>query len=139
MVTEGDEQLLTSWVKVSPDNTVTAIIPHGEMGQGVHTALSAMLAEEMEADWHKMEIMEAPAEMDFTNFELIREFLLGDKEIPKILFDTVNGVSLSIAKAMKPSSGMFLQLSFALKKAISITMVQINQHLLRLLLKLPRQ
>ena len=42
MVTEGNEQLLTSWVKVSPDNTVTAIIPHGEMGQGVHTALSAM-------------------------------------------------------------------------------------------------
>ena len=101
MVTEGNEQLLTSWVKVSPDNTVTAIIPHGEMGQGVHTALSAMLAEEMEADWHKMEIMEAPAEMDFTNFELVREFLLGDKNIPKILFDTVNGVTLTVAKAMK--------------------------------------
>jgi len=85
-VTEGDEQLVSSWVKIAPDNTVTAIIPHGEMGQGVHTALSAMLAEEMEADWDAMEIMEAPAEMDFTNFELIREFLLGDKNIPNVLF-----------------------------------------------------
>jgi len=100
-VTEGDEQLVSSWVKIAPDNTVTAIIPHGEMGQGVHTALSAMLAEEMEADWDAMEIMEAPAEMDFTNFELIREFLLGDKNIPNVLFDTVNGATLAIAKSMK--------------------------------------
>ena len=41
-VTDGDEQLVTTWVKIAPDNTVTAIIPHGEMGQGIHTALSAI-------------------------------------------------------------------------------------------------
>ena len=28
-VTDGDEQLVTTWVKIAPDNTVTAIIPHG--------------------------------------------------------------------------------------------------------------
>ncbi len=99
-VTEGDEQLLTTWVKIAPDNTVTAIIPHSEMGQGIHTALSAMLAEEMEADWDAMEIMEAPAEKDFANFELGREFLLGGKHIPAILFDTVNGAMLTAAKGM---------------------------------------
>ena len=100
LVTDGDEKLLTTWVKISPDNTVTAIIPHSEMGQGVHTALSAMLAEEMEADWDKMEIMEAPAEKDLANFELGREFLLGGKQVPAILFDTVNGAMLTAAKAM---------------------------------------
>lgn len=100
MVTEGNEQLLTTWVKVAPDNTVTAIIPHSEMGQGVHTALSAMLAEEMEADWDKMEILEAPAEKDFANFELGREFMLGEANIPNILFDTVNGAMLAAAKSM---------------------------------------
>ncbi len=100
MVTDGNEQLLTTWVKVAPDNTVTAIIPHSEMGQGVHTALSAMLAEEMEADWDKMEIMEAPAEKDFANFELGREFMLGEANIPNILFDTVNGAMLAAAKSM---------------------------------------
>jgi len=99
-VTDGNEQLVTTWVKIAPDNTVTAIIPHGEMGQGVHTALSAMLAEEMEADWDAMEIMEAPAEKDFANFELGREFLIGDKNIPNILFDTVNGAMLAAAKSM---------------------------------------
>jgi len=99
-VTDGNEQLLTTWVKIAPDNTVTAIIPHGEMGQGVHTALSAMLAEEMEADWGAMEIMEAPAEKDFANFELGREFLMGGANIPNALFDTVNGLMLTAAKSM---------------------------------------
>ena len=99
-VTEGGEQLITTWVKIAPDNTVTAIIPHGEMGQGVHTALSAMLAEEMEADWEAMEIMEAPAEKEFANFELARGFLLGDAKIPGALFDTVNGIMLTAVKSM---------------------------------------
>ena len=99
-VTDGDEQLVTTWVKIAPDNTVTAIIPHGEMGQGIHTALSAMLAEEMEADWEAMEIMEAPAEKDFANFELGREFLMGNANIPGPLFDTVNGLMLKAAQSM---------------------------------------
>jgi len=99
-VTEGGEELLTAWVKIAPDNTVTAIIPHSEMGQGVHTALSAMLAEEMEADWDKMEIMEAPAEKDYANFPLIREFLIGGKNIPGMVFDTLNGAFLGLAKSM---------------------------------------
>ena len=98
-VVEGDEQLLTMWVKIAPDNTVTAIIPHGEMGQGVHTALSAMLAEEMEANWDEMEIMEAPAEKGFANFVLAREMLLGNK-IPNLLFDTANGLMLTAVKGM---------------------------------------
>jgi len=100
LVTDGHEQLVATWVKIAPDNTVTAIIPHGEMGQGIHTALSAMLAEEMEADWDAMEIMEAPAEKDFANFELAREFLAGEANIPNALFDTVNGLMLTAAKSM---------------------------------------
>ncbi len=100
LVTEGAEQLVTTWVKIAPDNTVTAIIPHGEMGQGIHTALSAMLAEEMEADWDAMEIMEAPAEKEFANFELGREFFFGQSNIPNALFDTVNGLMLTAAKSM---------------------------------------
>ena len=98
---EGDgENLLTAWVKLGADNTVTAIIPHGEMGQGIHTALSAMLAEEMEADWEAMKIMEAPAEKDYANYPLIREFLTGGSDIPGMVFDTLNGAFLGIAKSM---------------------------------------
>ena len=94
------EHLLTAWVKVAEDNTITAIIPHGEMGQGVHTALSAMLAEEMDADWEALEIMEAPAEKDYANFPLVREFATGGAKVPGFVFDTLNGAMLGLAKKM---------------------------------------
>ncbi len=96
----GDESLLTAWVKLSPDNTVTAIIPHGEMGQGVHTALSAMLAEEMEADWAAMDIMEAPAEKAYANYVLGREFMVNKDKLPGFVLGTLNGAFLGITKAM---------------------------------------
>jgi len=99
-VADEGEHLLTAWVKVSEDNTITAIIPHGEMGQGVHTALSAMLAEEMDADWGALEIMEAPAEKDYANFPMVRGFLTGGAEVPGFVFDTLNGATLGIAKSM---------------------------------------
>ena len=94
------EHLLAAWVKISEDNTITAIIPHGEMGQGIHTALSAMLAEEMDADWDALEIMEAPAEKDYANFPLVREFVMGGKSAPGIVSDTLNGAFLGLAKTM---------------------------------------
>lgn len=104
-VTGEGENLITTWVKVAADNTVTAIIPHGEMGQGVHTALSAMLAEEMEADWDAMEIMEAPAEEDYANMPLIRGFVgeMTGGKLPSdgMVFDTLNGAFLKMAKGMK--------------------------------------
>lgn len=99
-VTNDGENLLTAWVKISPDNIVTAIIPHGEMGQGVHTALAAMLAEEMDADWDKLDVMEAPAEPDYVNFPLIREYLTVGKDIPGMVFDTLNGAFMTVGKAM---------------------------------------
>jgi len=99
-VAADGEHLLTAWVKIAEDNKITAIIPHGEMGQGVHTALSAMLAEEMDADWDALDVMEAPAEKDYANFPLVREFLAGDKNIPGFVFDTLNGATFAIAKSM---------------------------------------
>lgn len=99
-VLDDGESLVTAWVKIAPDNTITAIIPHSEMGQGVHTALGAMLAEEMDADWDTLVMSEAPAEKDYVNFVLGREFLLGGKKPPGWVFDTVNGAFLGLTKAM---------------------------------------
>ncbi|MEQ1888865.1 MAG: hypothetical protein ABL951_06750, partial [Alphaproteobacteria bacterium] len=30
----GDGALLVTWVRITPDNRVTVIVPHSEMGQG---------------------------------------------------------------------------------------------------------
>ena len=71
---EGTPQL-TTWVKIGADNTVTVIVPHCEMGTGVHTALAMMCAEELEADWSQVRVEEAPGTDDYANGYLVRIFV----------------------------------------------------------------
>ncbi|MBX2843246.1 MAG: molybdopterin-dependent oxidoreductase [Flammeovirgaceae bacterium] len=93
-----DETMMNIWLKIAKDNTITAIIPHAEMGQGVHTALTMMLAEELDADWGKMKFEEAPADKEYANHILIKGFLVGEAEFPAFLTDSVNGIFLAAGK-----------------------------------------
>ena len=43
-----------AFVRVAPDNTVTVIIKHVEMGQGTYTGLATIVAEELDADWSQV-------------------------------------------------------------------------------------
>jgi len=97
----GDaEALLNIWVKITPDNRVVAIVPHAEMGQGVHTTLAQMLADELDADWNLVDVLEAPAHEEYANYALPRGFLFGDADIPRALVGTVDGAFLKITQAM---------------------------------------
>ncbi|HEY5666029.1 MAG TPA: molybdopterin cofactor-binding domain-containing protein [Gammaproteobacteria bacterium] len=71
-VTEGPH--LTTWVRITPDNQVVAIVPHCEMGQGAIVGLAMMLAEELEADFESVRIEEAPAVDEFANGYILRGF-----------------------------------------------------------------
>lgn len=51
-----------AFLKVSPDNTVTVISKHLEMGQGTYTGLATLLAEELDADWASIRVEGAPAD-----------------------------------------------------------------------------
>jgi isoquinoline 1-oxidoreductase beta subunit len=100
LVAKGDEALLTGWVKIAPDNTVTVVVPHSEMGQGVHTSLPMMAAEELDADWALVKMEQAPADMAFANWALGREYLRGDATIPTFLTGTANFVSRKLTEFM---------------------------------------
>jgi isoquinoline 1-oxidoreductase beta subunit len=50
-----------AFVRVAPDDTVTIIIKHHEMGQGVTTGLATLAADEMDADWSQVRTEYAPA------------------------------------------------------------------------------
>ena len=51
-----------AFVRIAPDNTVTIVAKHLEMGQGVHTGLATLLAEELDADWSQIRVEAAPAD-----------------------------------------------------------------------------
>ncbi|MDZ7668237.1 MAG: molybdopterin cofactor-binding domain-containing protein [Gammaproteobacteria bacterium] len=100
LVTEEGEYLLDAWVKLGSDNSVTAIVPHSEMGQGAQSALAQMLADELDAHWDDVRILEAPAEDGYANYALAKGFLVGGLQIPRVLVPTVDGAMLQISDMM---------------------------------------
>lgn len=70
----GDGRL-TTWIKITPDNVTTVLVPHCEMGQGALTGLGMFLAEELDADWDLVRIEQAPAEDVYANGYIVRAFL----------------------------------------------------------------
>lgn len=100
LVAGDDETLINIWLKLAADNSVTAIVPHAEMGQGVHTTLAMMLADELDADWALVRMQEAPAHREYANYALARGYALGDREFPSWLLPTVDGFFLQATKMM---------------------------------------
>jgi isoquinoline 1-oxidoreductase beta subunit len=50
----GDE--INAWVVVRPDDSCVIRIARAEMGQGTHTGLAQLVAEELECDWAKVSL-----------------------------------------------------------------------------------
>ena len=55
---------LGTWLSIAPDGRVTIALEKAEMGQGVHTALAMIVADELDVSWEKvsveMQILEGP-------------------------------------------------------------------------------
>jgi len=56
-----------AWLRIGTDDSVLVVVDRSEMGQGVATALPMLLAEELEADWTKVQIEFAPADKAYIN------------------------------------------------------------------------
>jgi isoquinoline 1-oxidoreductase beta subunit len=50
------------WLEIAPDGQVTVTVAAAEMGQGVMTSLPMILADELDADWAKVAIRQAPVD-----------------------------------------------------------------------------
>jgi isoquinoline 1-oxidoreductase subunit beta len=50
------------FVRISSDSVVTIISKHLEMGQGIHTGLATLVAEELDASWDQLRVEGAPAD-----------------------------------------------------------------------------
>ena len=61
--------LADAFVHVAPDNTVTVIIKHIDIGQGAATGLATLVAEELDADWAQIRTQFAPSDpVKYKNF-----------------------------------------------------------------------
>ncbi len=59
-VQAAEAAMPNSWVRITPDNTVTILVARSEMGQGVATSMPLLVAEELEVDFTKVKIEFAP-------------------------------------------------------------------------------
>ena len=58
---------VNAFVRIGTDNTVTVIMKHLEMGQGSHTGMATLVAEELDASWDQIKYEAAPANAKLYN------------------------------------------------------------------------
>lgn len=57
---QGAAGKLNAYVTIGRDGVITIMTPAPEMGQGVNTVLPLIIAEELDADWSKVKVEQAP-------------------------------------------------------------------------------
>jgi len=73
-----------AFLRVAPDNAVTVIAKHVEMGQGAYTGIATIVAEELDANWQDVRVESAPADA---------------KRYANLAFGTIQGTGGSSAMA----------------------------------------
>lgn len=70
-----------AFIRITPDNKVTVLIKHVEMGQGPRTGLATIVAEELDADWSQIVAENAPAAPEYINTLVGMQFTGGSTAI----------------------------------------------------------
>ncbi len=68
---------LGAWVVIRPDDTVAIRIARAEMGQGTHTGLAQLVAEELECDWNKVTLQPITAGQNLARKRVWRNMATG--------------------------------------------------------------
>jgi isoquinoline 1-oxidoreductase subunit beta len=63
---DGTGFLPDAWLTIAPDNAITIMSPAAEMGNGSFTTLAVIIAEELDADWSRVNVVLSP--MDAKKF-----------------------------------------------------------------------
>ena len=64
---------LNGWVKLDPNGEVSVVMARSEMGQGAHTALLMLVAEELDCAWDQLRMEEAPIDGLYGNVTALSE------------------------------------------------------------------
>ncbi len=70
MAAQGGEVGLNGWIKIASDGAVVVAMARSEMGQGVHTALPMLVAEELDVPLSRIRIEQAGHDTIYANVEM---------------------------------------------------------------------
>jgi len=56
-----------AWVHIADDNTISILVAHSEMGQGVYTSMPMLVAEELNVDLSQIKVVDAPPGAAYVN------------------------------------------------------------------------
>ena len=74
----ANEVNFNSYLSISPDGVITLFSPNPELGQNIKTSFPMIVAEELDADWSKVKVLQAP--LDAKKFE--RQLTGGSGAVP---------------------------------------------------------
>jgi isoquinoline 1-oxidoreductase subunit beta len=98
---------ITAWVRIAPTGTVTIYSPGAEMGQGSMTSLPLIVAEEMDADWSKVEIEWAPADPQLYGYKTGGEpamAIVGSRAV-MLYYDDLRIAGAQVRKVLLQNAG----------------------------------
>lgn len=67
------ESTFNPYVIIGSDNTITIFTPRAEMGQGIHTTLAALVAEELDVSMAQISVQQSPTAPAYYNEAVMRE------------------------------------------------------------------
>lgn len=71
-----------AWIRITPDGVVTIVVDKSEMGQGVLTSMPMLVAEDLDADWSRIKLEQAPADEVYKNPMLGMQATGGSSSVP---------------------------------------------------------
>src|SRR5688500_10349064 len=74
----ADDINFNSYLSISPEGVITILSPNPELGQNIKTSFPLIVAEELDADWSKVKVVQAP--LDPSKFE--RQVTGGSGAVP---------------------------------------------------------
>jgi isoquinoline 1-oxidoreductase subunit beta len=85
---------LNAWLKIGTDDSVTIVVSQAEMGQGIRTTLPAVIAEELGADWSRVQLEESPTDPAYRNPRINWQFT-GNSESTPSFFEVMRHMGAS--------------------------------------------
>jgi isoquinoline 1-oxidoreductase beta subunit len=71
MLPTAGDVALNGWIKIAADGSVVLAMPRSEMGQGVHTALAMLVAEELDLPLQRVRLEQAGADTIYGNVAML--------------------------------------------------------------------